>query len=252
MTVTHGNLHLDWLGYATLRIVAGDTVVYLDPGRYGVLTGEWEPPSEDARDAHPASSDYRPEDGDLVCISHVHHYDPEGIDRVAGPDATVVACEGIDPRQSSRDLPRFADLPQEVIAVGTEAERVLADVPLWTMPAYNHPDGPRAGANGQPIHPEGRGCGFLLALDGTRVFWTGDTDVLDGHAALDVDVLCPPIGGTFTMDRKEATDLAAAMEPDLVVPIHYNTFTAIETDSRTFAADVAGAGVPVALDENNN
>jgi len=249
MTVTHGPLRLDWLGYATLRLEAGNTVVYLDPGRYGVLTGEWEPPSADARDAHPASSDSRPEDGDLVCVSHVHHYDPAGIDRVAGPDATVVACEGIDTRQSSRDLPRLADLPQEVVTVGTEAEGVFADVPLWTVPAYNHPDGPRASANGQPIHPEGRGCGFLLDVDGTRVFWTGDTDVLDGHAALDVDVLCPPIGGTFTMDREEAAALAAAADPALVVPIHYNTFTAIETDSRAFAADVASAGVPVALDE---
>lgn len=249
MTVTHGPLELDWLGYATLRLAAGDTVVYLDPGRYGVLTGEWEPSSESARGAHPPSSDYRPADGDLVCVSHVHHYDPEGIDRVAGPDATVAVCEGIDPRGSGRELPRFVDLPHEVVELGTESQRVLAGVPLWTVPAYNRPDGPHTDGNGQPIHPEGRGCGFLLALEGTRVFWTGDTDVLAGHAELNVDVFCPPIGGTFTMDREEAAELAAAIEPELVVPVHYNTFATIETDSGAFAADVAAAGVPVALDE---
>jgi L-ascorbate metabolism protein UlaG (beta-lactamase superfamily) len=33
MTVTHGPLRLDWLGYATLSLEAGNTVVYLDPGR---------------------------------------------------------------------------------------------------------------------------------------------------------------------------------------------------------------------------
>jgi L-ascorbate metabolism protein UlaG (beta-lactamase superfamily) len=52
------------------------------------------------------------------------------------------------------------------------------------------------------------------------------------------------------MDRTEAAGLAVALEPDLVVPVHYGTFDAIETDSRAFAADVASAGVPVALDES--
>jgi len=249
MAIAYDDLTVEWLGYATVRIAAGDTVVYLDPGRYGVLTGEWEPDSPQATDTHPPATDYRPEDGDLVCLTHVHHYDPDGIDRVAGPDATVLAFEGIDPGESGRELPRLADLPHEIRTVGAEEQGVAAAVPFWTVPAYNDPDGPRVGPDGTPYHPEGRGCGFLLAVDETRVFWPGDTDVLDGHAELDVDVFCPPIGGAFTMDRTEAADLAAAMEPRLVVPVHYNTFDALETDSRAFAADVAGAGVPVALDE---
>ncbi len=250
MTVTYDGLSLDWLGYATIRIAAGETVVYLDPGRYGVLTGEWTADSPAVADAHPPATDTRPEDGDLVCVTHRHHYDPDGIDRVAAPDATVLAFEGIQPRRGRRDLPRFADLPHEVRTVGAEQQGVAADVLFWTVPAYNDPDGPRVGADGTPFHPEGRGCGFLLSVDGTRLFWPGDTDVLDGHAELDVDVLCPPIGGSFTMDRAEAADLAAATDPGLVVPVHYNTFDALETDSRAFAADVATAGVPVALDES--
>jgi L-ascorbate metabolism protein UlaG (beta-lactamase superfamily) len=250
VTLVHDGCRLDWLGYATVRLEATDTVVYLDPGRYGVLTGAWDPDSSGV--PHPPARDYRPEDGDLICVSHVHHYDPDGIDRVAAPDATVVAFEGMDVRASSRDLPRLADLSHEVETVGSEDERVVAGVPLWTVPAYNDPDGPHLRPDGRPYHPEGRGCGFLLALDGTRVFVPGDTDVLDGHAELDVDVFLPPIGGTFTMDRQAAAELAAAMVPALVVPVHYNTFAAIETDSRAFAADVASAAVPVALDERES
>jgi L-ascorbate metabolism protein UlaG (beta-lactamase superfamily) len=279
MTVQYTDLRIEWQGYATVRLAAGDTVAYLDPGRYGVLTGEWEPDSEDAANAHPGGDARRPEDGDLVCLTHVHHYDPDGIDRVASEDATIVAFEGINPRDSRRDLDRLVDLPYEVIEVGHEDEAVVqtgdsdggdaegsngdgrvdadgdddrrlgADVPLWTVPAYNEPEGPRTTADGRPIHPEGFGCGFVLSIAGTRVCWPGDTDVLDGHAALDVDVLLPPIGGAFTMDREEAAALAADMEPGLVVPIHYNTFEALETDSRAFAADVAARGVPIALDE---
>jgi L-ascorbate metabolism protein UlaG (beta-lactamase superfamily) len=248
MTVQYDDLTIEWLGYATVRIDSPDRTVYLDPGRYGVLTGDWEPDSERGR-AHPESRDFRPEDGDLVCLSHVHHYDPDGIDRVLDDDGIVLACEGIAPRESSRDLPRLVDLDHEVRTVGTEAELIAAETPTWTVPAYNEPDGPHTRGDGAPIHPEGRGCGFLLSIDGRRLFWPGDTDVLAGHEHLDVDVLLPPIGGTFTMDREAAADLAAALDPDLVVPIHYNTFAALETDSTAFADDLATRGADVVLDE---
>lgn len=250
MTVTYDGLEIEWLGYATVRIESEESTIYLDPGRYGVLTGEWEADSPAAQSAHPPAADIRPADGALVCISHVHHYDPDGIERVASEDATVVACDGIDPRNSSRDLPRFVDLPFEVLRVGTEADRIVEGVPFWTVPAYNEPNGPHTRADGTPYHPQGRGCGFILSVDGTRIFWPGDTDVLDGHEALDVDVFLPPIGGSFTMDRREAASLAEAMDPELVIPIHYNTFAALETDSKAFVEDVESRGVSVALDES--
>lgn len=247
MTVRYDGVTVEWLGYATVRVEHEETTVYLDPGRYGVLTGEWTPDTPGVD--HPPGRDFRPNDGDLVCLTHVHHYDPDGIERVISEDGTVLAFEGINPRNSSRDLPRLADLPHDIVEMGMEDERMIADVPLWTVPAYNEPDGPRTRADGTPFHPEGRGCGFLFSVGGTRVFWPGDTDVLDGHDQLDVDVFLPPIGGSFTMDRKEVSALVGAMEPELVVPVHYNTFEALETDSRGFAANVASQGIAVALDE---
>lgn len=246
MTIHHGSLAIDWFGYATIRLATPETTVYLDPGRYGVLTGEWTPDGDHAASTHPQATAHH-DDADAVFVTHVHHYDPDGIDRVAAPDATVVAFEGIDPRDSSRELPRLATLSHPVTTVGQEAEGV-ASVPFWTVPAYNEPDGPHTRPDGTPYHQEGLGCGFLLSIGGLRVFWPGDTDVLPGHAELDVDVLLPPIGGAFTMDRQEAAELATALSPELVVPVHYDTFEALETDSRAFAADVASAGVPVALD----
>lgn len=238
MTVRHDGLVASWLGYATLRLESPAATVYLDPGRYGVLDG------------------YAARDGDLVCVTHDHHYDPDGIDRVAREDATVVVFEGIDSHRIDRDVARVADLPYEVRRVDDAADIAVGDVIVRTVPAYNEPDGPRTTETGDPFHPKGLGCGFHLTLPspdregGVRILWPGDTDVLDGHAELDVSLFCPPIGGSFTMDRREAAKLAAAMAPDLVLPIHYDTFEALETDSGAFAADVAGRGVPVVLDES--
>jgi len=250
MTVTYNDLTIEWHGYATARLESGDTVVYFDPGRYGVLNGGWQADSEAAAGAHPPAKDFRPEDGDVVCVTHVHHYDPDGIERVAADDATIVAFDGLDVRDSERDLERIADLSYDVVEFGMEDEGIVADVPIWTVPAYNHPGGPNVFDDGTPVHPEGFGCGFLVSLDGVRVFWPGDSDVLDGHAQLDVDVFMPSISQSFTMNRHEAADLAEEMAPSLVVPIHYNTFSALEADSRAFAGDVASRAIPVAVDEN--
>ena len=248
MTIRHDDITAEWLGYAGLRLEAPDgTVVYLDPGRYGTLTGEWKPDSPSA--PHPPAREYRPEDGDLVLVTHDHHYDSDGIERVASDDATVVVYEAVYPPNIDRDVADLRNLPYDVVRVDEEEDRLFGDVIVRTVSAYNEPDGPHTDSSGEPFHPEGFGAGFHVTLADTTVFWPGDSDALDGHAELDVSLFCPPIGGSFTMDRTEAADLAEAMDPDLVLPIHYNTFEALETDSGAFAADVAARGVPVVLDE---
>lgn len=87
MTVTYRDLQIEWLGYATVRIESPDGyVVYLDPGRYGVL------------------EDYYARDGDLVCVTHDHHYDTDAIEQVAADDATVIVYGGIDADAIDRDV----------------------------------------------------------------------------------------------------------------------------------------------------
>ncbi|WP_129115765.1 MBL fold metallo-hydrolase [Halegenticoccus tardaugens] len=232
MTVRHDGTLVEWLGYATARLETADGfVAYLDPGRYGVL------------------DDYDARDGDLVCVTHVHHYDPDGIERVAKEDATVVVYEGVDAADSDRDLTPVDDLPYEVVRVG-EAERLELDgAEVRSLPAYNEPDGPHVDENGEPHHPRGLGVAFLLALGDTTVFWPGDSDALEAFRDLDASLFLANIGGSVVMDRREAAALAEALDPDLVLPIHYDTFDLLEADSAAFAADVAGRGVPVVLDE---
>ena len=248
MTIRHDGLLVDWFGYATLRLEAPDgTVVYLDPGRYGVLTGEWRPDSDDA--SHPEPQDYGAKDGDLVLVTHDHHYDSDAIQRVASDDATVVVYDAVYPPGIDRDVADLDALPYEVVRVSDETDRMFGEVIVRTVEAYNERDGPHTRADGEPYHSEGTGTGYLVTLDDTTVFWPGDSDALAGHAELDVSLFCPPIGESFTMDRREAADLAEEMDPDLVLPIHYDTFEALESDSGAFAADVAARGVPVVLDE---
>jgi L-ascorbate metabolism protein UlaG (beta-lactamase superfamily) len=253
MTVRHDGLSVEWFGYATVRIeTPGGFVVYFDPGRYGVLTGEWTGDSPAAEAAHPAPTDYYGRDADLVCITHSHHYDSDGVERVASEDATVVVHEAVDVAEIDRDVVSPEELPYEVVRVSDDDHHVVSGseaVDVWTVAAYNDPDGPYARDDGTVLHPEGDGCGFLLSLDGKTVFWPGDSDAHDAFSRLEVSLFLANIAGSVCMDRHEAADLAEALDPDLVLPVHYNTLDFLEADSGAFASDVAKRGVPVVLDE---
>ncbi|WP_121823166.1 MBL fold metallo-hydrolase [Halostella salina] len=250
--VRHRGLSIDWFGYATARIAGDDAVVYTDPGRYGVLRGEWADRYGGAD--HPSGGAYDAQDGGVVLVTHDHHYDDDGIERVAADDATVVVYEAVSADgvadNSGRDVREPEDLPYDVRRVGYGDTVSVDGVEVSVQPAYNLPDGPNA-SGGEPLHPEGFGCGFVATVDGVRCFWPGDSDVLDEHRTLDVDVLLPSISRNFTMDRHDAAALAADLDPGLVVPIHYNTFSDLRSDSGAFAADVAKRGVPVALAEQD-
>jgi L-ascorbate metabolism protein UlaG (beta-lactamase superfamily) len=234
VTVRHDDLQVTWLGYATVRIeTPSGFVAYLDPGRYGVLDDYW------ARDA------------DLVCVTHDHHYDSDGIERVAGDDATLVVYENVDAERIDRDVEPPEALDLEVIRVADDAHHTVGEAEVWSVPAHNEPDGPHTRDDGTPHHPPGFGCGFLLSLADRTVFWPGDSDALDGFRELEVSLFLANIGGTVVMDRHEAADLAETLDPDLVLPVHYDTFDMLAADSGAFAADVAGRGVPVVLDERS-
>ena len=267
MAVRYDDLTVEWLGYATARLaVDGGPVVYTDPGRYGVL------------------DDYWARDGDVVVVTHDHHYDSGAIRSVADPNATLVIYEGVDPARIDRDVEPIDGDPVgradrtvegdaaedangsgsgegglaadfDVIRVDDAAELEIGTdagtVTVWSVAAHNDPDGPHANPDGTVPHPVRFGCGYLLSLGGHRVFWPGDSDALDGFAELDVDVLLANIGGGVVSDRHAAADLAERMDPGLVVPIHYDTVEILEADGEAFAADVAARSVPVALDERS-
>ncbi|MDY6764860.1 MAG: MBL fold metallo-hydrolase [Halobacteria archaeon] len=220
MSVSHGNLSFEWFGYATVRMETSDNqVIYIDPGRYNVLEG------------------MEPKDADIVLVTHDHHYDPDAISRVSKEDTAVVAYEKID----------TSELDKEIIKLEYGGELDIRGIGVRAVPAYNLEDGDHVRSNGEPYHRKGDVVGLLLDIEGVSVYFPSDTDFLDEHRNLDVDVFIPPIGGGPTMDRHEAAEFVEALEPELVLPVHYNTFPAIETDPKAFKRDVESKGIEVAL-----
>jgi len=88
--------------------------------------------------------------------------------------------------------------------------------------------------------------GFVLELGDSVVYNTGDTAPFAEMQWVgdlwDVDVMLTPIGNVFTMGIYGALHATEMVEPELVVPLHYDTFPPLETDLDAFrdAFDEAG------------
>ena len=83
----------------------------------------------------------------------------------------------------------------------------------------------------------GNPCGFLIEIDGKKIYHAGDTGLTMDMKLLeddDIDVAFLPIGGNFTMDVKDAAKACKFIKPDKAVPIHYDTFDAIKADPKKF------------------
>ena len=83
--------------------------------------------------------------------------------------------------------------------------------------------------------------GFLINLTGgQRLYLAGDTGLTLDMQLLKglVDVAVLPIGDRFTMGPADAGRAVDFIEPDVVIPCHYDTWPAIEQDAEAFAAAV--------------
>jgi L-ascorbate metabolism protein UlaG (beta-lactamase superfamily) len=95
--------------------------------------------------------------------------------------------------------------------------------------------------------------GFLLALDGTRLYFACDTALfldmkLIGGGGLDLAVL--PIGDRFTMGPDDSIDAVNLLNPKRVAPCHYNTWPMIAQNALAWAERVRShtAAEPIVLE----
>jgi len=82
--------------------------------------------------------------------------------------------------------------------------------------------------------------GFVIEVDGKKLYHAGDTGLTMDMQLLEVesiDVALLPIGGNFTMDVRDALRAVEMIRPAVAIPMHYNTFPVIEADPAVFAAE---------------
>ena len=167
-----------------------DVVIYVDP--YGL---------ED-----------RPQDADLVIITHSHgdHYSPQDIARVKKEDTCFATTAEV-----SRLLQSDFEIdPDYITTVTSLSPTVVFECGAMVTPLVAE----------NKHHPEGFGFGLLLEFGGVRWYLSGDTDVLDDDIRCDVLFVC--CDGVWNMPGFQQTvpDQIAQMSraPGLVIPYHYD------------------------------
>jgi L-ascorbate metabolism protein UlaG (beta-lactamase superfamily) len=95
--------------------------------------------------------------------------------------------------------------------------------------------------------------GFLLNFaggSGMRLYFAGDTALTMEMQLLRrrVDIAMLPIGDTFTMGPEDAVRAIEMIEPEFVIPMHYDTWPPIEQDTDAFTKRVGDRARVVILE----
>ena len=99
---------------------------------------------------------------------------------------------------------------------------------------------------GQTIYT-GNPCGILFYLANKIIYHAGDTGLSQEMMLIGdsnhIDLALLPIGDNYTMGPEDALEAIAYLNPEITIPIHYNTFPVIQQNPAIFVEQVVGGKV---------
>ena len=176
-----------WYGHDAFRVDGKTATVYFDP---------WQLPAGAPK-------------GDIILVSHDHHdhCSPEDI-RAVSTETTVVVTVAA----------AASGITGTVKTVKPGDTLTVHGVRISVVAAYNVN---KFRSPGNPFHPKQSGhAGFIVEVDGVRIYHTGDSDFTPEMAAVKTDIALLPVSGTYVMTVEEAAKAADAMKPAAIVPMH--------------------------------
>ena len=162
-------------------------------------------------------------DADIVFITHDHydHYSEEDIDKVINKNTTIIIPEELLTKLLRKGINKNA-----IITVEPNVKYMVQGIKFETIPAYN---------TNKSFHPkENDWVGYIITLNDIRYYVAGDTDITEENRKVKCDVAFVPVGGTYTMDFKEAAQLINEIQPKIAVPIHYGRVVGTEQVASDF------------------
>ena len=164
---------------------------------------------------------------DYIFVTHEHadHYDAAALKTLSADKTQLVMNK------------RCADMygSGKVMANGDKLQ--LADVSVEAVPAYN------STAGREQFHPKGRDNGYILTIDGLRIYIAGDTEDIPEMAQIkDIDIAFLPCNQPYTMTPDQLVRAAKVIKPKVLFPYHYG-----QTDLSLIPAQLEGTGIDVRI-----
>ena len=143
---------------------------------------------------------------DYIFVTHEHgdHYDANAIKQLSAEKTQLVMNK------------RCADMfgVGRVMVNGDKLQ--LKDVSVEAVPAYNITEGHTQ------FHPKGRDNGYILTIDGLRIYIAGDTeDIPEMSQVKDIDIAFLPCNQPYTMTPDQLVRAAKTIKPKVLFPYHY-------------------------------
>lgn len=170
------------------------------------------------------------EPADIILISHEHydHCSPEDVNKIR-KDSTVIVTEAQSATKLAGDV--------RVMQPGDKL--TVSGIPIEAVPSYN---------TNKNFHPKEKGwLGFIVTVEGVRIYHAGDTDRIPEMESFQVDIALLPVSGTYVMTAEEAVEAARLMKPKVVIPMHYGAIVGSADDAKRFSEALRGTCQVVVL-----
>lgn len=161
----------------------------------------------------------------LICHEHIDHFDPTTLEEIVDSNTRLVVNPATMQKLSAK-------LRANAIALANGDTAMVGPVQIEAIPAYHlEPEYMR-------YHPRGRDNGYVVTVDGRRIYISGDSDATPEVRALkNIHIAFMSISPwTFTPER--GASAVASFNPDVAYPYHYQSVR----DRDAFAEGVGAAG----------
>ena len=143
----------------------------------------------------------------IIFVTHEHgdHFDKDAIKLLSDNGTKLITNR------------RCADMlgSGEVMANGDKMQ-IADDFTVEAVPAYNYSEGRTQ------FHPKGRDNGYVLTVDGLRIYIAGDTeDIPEMSGIKDIDIAFLPCNQPYTMTTEQLVKAAKTIKPKVLFPYHY-------------------------------
>jgi L-ascorbate metabolism protein UlaG (beta-lactamase superfamily) len=154
---------------------------------------------------------------DLILITHEHfdHCSPEDIEKIQH-NKTIIVTEKDSSKKVSGHVRTIK--PGDIITID--------NIQIEGVRAYNM---------NKNFHPKANDwLGFIIEVDGVRIYHAGDTDLIPEMKDIHTDIALLPVSGTYVMTADEAVEAAKLIKPVIAIPMHYGAIVGDRNDAIRF------------------
>lgn len=148
---------------------------------------------------------------DLILITDVHgdHFSLKTLTELNTMNAKILMPKAVASKMPTEFTPQI-----DILDNGDSKERY--GVTVEAIPMYNLRD------EAQKFHVKGRGNGYVLTIEGQRLYFSGDTeDIPEMRALQNIDMAFVCMNLPYTMTVESAADAVLEFKPKKVYPYHY-------------------------------